>query len=79
MLGPHSGFVKGILQLGFTQIGLEDWNTCASAMGRVADLTSWLRREGEAGIVQDVGITAASAEPLTAADGETSAAESSKV
>ncbi|KAK3934849.1 hypothetical protein QBC46DRAFT_398800 [Diplogelasinospora grovesii] len=41
-LKPHSGFVKSILQIGFMQMALEDWELCCTTMERVVKLLEWL-------------------------------------
>lgn len=40
---PHAGFVKSILQIGFMQVSLEDWEVCRSMMDRALGLLEWLR------------------------------------
>lgn len=42
-LGAHAGFVKSILQIGFMQMAIEDWEVCCEVMGRVARFGAWLR------------------------------------
>ncbi|KAK4213670.1 hypothetical protein QBC37DRAFT_473101 [Rhypophila decipiens] len=42
-LVPHAGFVKSILQIGFMQIALEDWEVCRETMARCLRLLEWLR------------------------------------
>lgn len=42
-LGMHAGFVKSILQIGFMQMAIEDWEVCRVIMERVAKLGAWLR------------------------------------
>ncbi|KAM7216238.1 hypothetical protein V8F06_008357 [Rhypophila decipiens] len=42
-LVPHAGFVKSILQIGFMQIALEDWEVCRETMARSLRLLEWLR------------------------------------
>ncbi|KAM7195787.1 hypothetical protein V8F20_007357 [Naviculisporaceae sp. PSN 640] len=42
-LRPHAGFVKSILQIGFMQISLEDWEVSRETMGRALLLLVWLR------------------------------------
>jgi hypothetical protein len=46
-VGTHAGFVKSILQIGFMQMAIEDWEVCCEVMGRVARLGAWLRGGGE--------------------------------
>ncbi|KAM7198809.1 hypothetical protein V8F33_004823 [Rhypophila sp. PSN 637] len=43
ILSPHAGFVKSILQIGFMQIALEDWEVCRETMARCLRLLEWLR------------------------------------
>lgn len=42
-LRPHAGFVKSILQIGFMQIALEDWEVCRETMDSALRLLEWLR------------------------------------
>lgn len=42
-LCPHAGFVKSILQIGFMQISLEDWDVCRETLARGLRLLDWLR------------------------------------
>lgn len=41
-LRPHAGFVKSILQIGFMQVSLEDWEVCRETLGRGLGLLGWL-------------------------------------
>lgn len=45
-LRPHAGFVKSILQIGFMQISLEDWEVCRETLARGLRLLDWLRGMG---------------------------------
>lgn len=57
-LRPHAGFVKSILQIGFMQISLEDWEVCRETMARVLRLLEWLRGPSIPGL-DDIGKTQA--------------------
>lgn len=45
LLKPHGSFVKSAVQVGWTQMAVEDWSLCADTMRRVLALQKWLGRQ----------------------------------
>lgn len=43
-LRPHCGFVKAVLQVGWTQMAVEDWSLCDETLRRALALQAWLGR-----------------------------------